>query len=124
MKDLGYGNKDTASLFCLTPVIGEVEYILRSFESWAAKKTVETSLVVGPGDSYIIPEPYGVTLVIGAWNYPFATTVGPAALAIAAGNCVALKPSEMSPHNSNVIAALFNQYLGKKSREQASIYLH
>lgn len=69
-------------------------------------------MLVGPGETYLLPEPYGVTLVMGAWNYPFATTVGPAATAIAAGNCVALKPSEMSPNTSNVMKELFEKYLG------------
>lgn len=97
----------------LIPCTGDVEYIIANFESWAEKRKVDVSLVVGPGSGYILPEPYGVTLVIGAWNYPFSTTVGPAANAIAAGNCVALKPSEMSPHNSNVMKKLFDKYLDK-----------
>ncbi len=50
-----------------------------------------------PGKSYLKPEPYGVALVIGSWNYPLATSIGPAAMAIAAGNCVVLKPSELAP---------------------------
>lgn len=59
-----------------------------------------------------MPEPLGVTLVIGAWNFPFNTGVCPAVTAIAAGNCVVLKPSEMSPHSSNIIKKLFDNYLG------------
>lgn len=112
-KDIGYGNLKTAYLFSLNPAIGEVEYTLKHFESWAKKRSVDTSLLVGPADSIILPEPFGVTLVLGAWNYPFATTIAPAASAIAAGNCVALKPSEMAPHNSNIMKALFEKYMGK-----------
>lgn len=112
-KDIGYGNAKTGNLFGLGPTIGEVEYTLKHFESWSKKRSVDTSLLVGPADSYILPEPFGVTLVIGAWNYPSATTIAPAASAIAAGNCVALKPSEMAPHNSNVMKALFEKYLDK-----------
>ena len=48
-----------------------------------------------PGKSYIQPEPYGVVLVIGAWNYPLTTSIHPVISAIAAGNCVVLKPSEV-----------------------------
>ncbi|EAR85073.1 aldehyde dehydrogenase family protein (macronuclear) [Tetrahymena thermophila SB210] len=112
-KDLGYQDPKVAKFLNLLPTIGDIEYILNNFESWAQKRSVDVSLVVGPGSGYIIPEPYGVTLVIGAWNYPFNTTVAPAANAIAAGNCVALKPSEMSPHNSNVMKKLFDKYLDK-----------
>jgi acyl-CoA reductase-like NAD-dependent aldehyde dehydrogenase len=61
--------------------------------------------------SKIRPEPYGSSLVIGAWNYALFTTVAPAAEAIAAGNCVCLKPSEMTPYTSNLIKKLFTDYL-------------
>lgn len=61
--------------------------------------------------SRIIPEPYGCSLVIGAWNYALYTTVAPAAEAIAAGNCVCIKPSEMTPYTSNLIQRLFTEYL-------------
>jgi aldehyde dehydrogenase (NAD+) len=56
-------------------------------------------------------EPLGVALVIGAWNYPVYTSIPQAATAIAAGNCVMLKPSELAPHSSGVIKKLFDNYL-------------
>lgn len=68
-------------------------------------------MLVGPAFSYIKPEPFGVALVISAWNYPVYTALPPVASAIAAGNCVVLKPSEMAPHTSNVLKALFEKYL-------------
>lgn len=58
-----------------------------------------------------MPEPLGVTLVIGSWNYPLFTSLCPLATAIAAGNCVILKPSEMTPNSSNMIRILFEKYL-------------
>ena len=66
---------------------------------------------MGPGKSYIIPEPRGVVLVMGAWNYPLFTLIPAAATCIAAGNAVILKPSELSPHTSNLIAKLFKDHL-------------
>ena len=55
----------------------------------------ETSLLIGPAKSYLMPEPLGVVLVMSAWNYPIYTAIPPLAAAIAAGNCAILKPSEM-----------------------------
>lgn len=57
------------------------------------------------------PEPYGVALVISAWNYPIYTAIPQVATAITAGNCVILKPSELAPHTSGVIKKLFDNYL-------------
>lgn len=56
-------------------------------------------------------EPLGVALVISAWNYPIYTAIPQVAAAIAAGNCVILKPSELSSHSSGVIKKLFDNYL-------------
>ena len=74
---------------------------------------MDTTLMAAPGKSYLIPEPYGVVLVIGAWNYPIFTLIPPVAQAIGAGNAVVLKPSELVPHVSNVLAKLITKYLDK-----------
>ena len=60
------------------------------------------NLVVGPGWAKLKPEPFGTALVISAWNYPYVTGLPYLAMAIAAGNCVVLKPTERAPHCSNV----------------------
>ena len=59
-----------------------------------------------PGHSYIMPEPMGVCLIIGAWNYPINLTLAPAIAAIAAGNTVVLKPSELTGSTSAVLAKM------------------
>ncbi|WP_319450264.1 MULTISPECIES: aldehyde dehydrogenase family protein [unclassified Mycobacterium] len=64
-----------------------------------------------PGRAWIEYEPFGTVLVIGAWNFPFALTLGPAVGAIAAGNTVVLKPSEVSPASSALMAELIPRYL-------------
>ena len=56
-------------------------------------------------------DPYGVVLIIGAWNYPLHLTLGPLAGAIAAGNCAVIKPSEISPHTAKAIEQLLTKYL-------------
>lgn len=62
-------------------------------------------------DKYVHPEPYGVCLIIGAWNYPFVLTLAPLIGAIAAGNCAILKPSELAPHSATAMATMVARYL-------------
>ena len=64
-----------------------------------------------PGRGWIEYEPYGTVLIIGAWNFPFALTLGPAVGALAAGNAVVLKPSEVAPASSALMAELVPRYL-------------
>lgn len=71
----------------------ELEHNIEHLSEWAKDRSVETDLLNGPAFSYIRPEPLGVALVIAAWNYPVFTAIAPVACAIAAGNCVILKPS-------------------------------
>jgi len=68
-------------------------------------------MLSGPAKSYLKPEPMGLVLVMGAWNYPVLLTIPYVASAIAAGNAVILKPSELSFHSSRVVHKIINQYL-------------
>jgi aldehyde dehydrogenase (NAD+) len=70
---------------------------------------VATNLVNLPAKSFIMPEPLGVCLIIGAWNYPYQLSFGPAIAAIAAGNTVILKPSELPIRTSQVMAKMINE---------------
>jgi len=72
---------------------------------------VSTPALIGPAWSSIEQEPLGVYLVMGSWNYPLFTSLGPAISAIAAGNCVVVKPSEMAPYSSRVIKQLITKHL-------------
>ena len=62
-------------------------------------------------DKYIHYEPYGVCLIIGAWNYPFLLTISPLIGAIAAGNCAIIKPSELAPKSAAALASMVKKYL-------------
>jgi aldehyde dehydrogenase (NAD+) len=75
----------------------------------------KTPLLVQPGKSYIVREPLGVVLVIGAWNLPIPVLLGPVVAAIAAGNAVLMKPSELAPATSALIARLIPQYLDNEA---------
>ncbi|WP_411344868.1 aldehyde dehydrogenase [Paenibacillus sp. WLX1005] len=87
-------------------VMGELDFALEHLESWAAPRQVPTSSALPDAVSTIYPEPYGVTLVIAPWNYPFQLAFGPLIGAMAAGNTSILKPSELTPTVSHVIYEL------------------
>jgi aldehyde dehydrogenase (NAD+) len=86
----------------------EIKDAVKNLKNWSAKKRVSTSILNQPGKSYIIPEPLGVCLVISAWNYPYQISLAPVIAAIAAGNTVILKPSELSSHTSAALAKIIN----------------
>ncbi|MDQ7823983.1 MAG: aldehyde dehydrogenase [Candidatus Eremiobacteraeota bacterium] len=91
-------------------VQGEIENALTCLHSWMKPKAVGTPLLLSPGSSSLHSEPYGVTLIIGPWNYPFQLMMAPLVGAVAAGNCVVLKPSEISSHTSSLLARLIPRY--------------
>lgn len=84
---------------------------LNNLREWMKPQKVQKELINKFDDAYIRYEPYGVALIIGAWNYPVQLTLLPIAGAIAAGNCVILKPSEMAPKVAAVLEELIPRYL-------------
>ncbi len=93
----------------LSLVYGEMAHAIRNVGRWSAKKRIGKSLLNFPERSYLLPEPYGVTYIAGAWNYPYQLTLVPLVSSIAAGNTAVVKPSERSPHTSQAMAALINE---------------
>ncbi len=93
----------------LSIIYHEIDLALVKVSKWAKKKKASTGLANLPGKSYILPEPYGTVLVIGAWNYPYQLSLCPAIAAIAAGCTVVLKPSEVPSRTSAVMAELINK---------------
>ncbi len=92
-------------------VTGEIKLMLKNLTKWNSTERVPTPLVAMPAKSFLMPEPLGVVCVIAPWNYPVQLLLVPAAGAIAAGNAVVLKPSEVSPNVSAVLARLVDKYL-------------
>ncbi len=99
----------------LAGVITEVEHAVKHIKKWVKPRKVSTPMVAQPGKSYILPEPLGTVLIIGAWNYPLLLLLSPLVAAIAAGNCAVLKPSEQSPNVSRVLARLVPRYLDSQA---------
>lgn len=90
-------------------VLSEISYMLRHVRSFAKEKTVRTPLAQFASRSYVKPSPYGVTLIMSPWNYPFMLTIDPLVDAIAAGNTAVVKPSAYSPHTSAVLKQLIEE---------------
>jgi aldehyde dehydrogenase (NAD+) len=75
---------------------------------------VDPSLLFAPCSSYIKYEPLGVALIMGSWNFPYFVTIKPLIMAIAAGNCAIVKPSELGPNSAAAMQALIEKYLDKR----------
>jgi aldehyde dehydrogenase (NAD+) len=93
----------------LALLYSDINEACRKLKSWSKIKRVRTNLINIPAKSRIIPEPYGVSLIIGAWNYPYQLSFAPAIAAIAAGNTVILKPSEIPANSSKAIKKIVNE---------------
>merc|ERR1719483_71037 len=91
----------------------DVIAILRNINTWTKDQQCESTPTSALDSAFIHPEPYGVALVIGAWNYPLQLCLAPVLPAIAAGNCVVIKPSEISQATAQAMADLIPQYLDK-----------
>jgi aldehyde dehydrogenase (NAD+) len=89
----------------------EAEFARKHLRQWARKRRTRLPLAMQPGRAYYQYEPLGVVLVIGPWNYPVYLALGPLVGAIAAGNCVVIKPSEHAPASSALLARLLPQYI-------------
>ncbi|MFO7673090.1 MAG: aldehyde dehydrogenase family protein [Lutibacter sp.] len=87
----------------------DIDEAIQHVKKWAKRKSVKTNLLNFPSKSYIIPEPLGVSLIIGAWNYPYQLSLAPAIAAIGAGNTIILKPSELPAESSKIMAKLINE---------------
>ena len=87
-------------------VYQEIEHALGSLAGWAKPRRVRTPLLLWPATSRVLSEPYGVALILGPWNYPFHLMVAPLIAALSAGNTAILKPSELAPATSRVLARM------------------
>ena len=101
----------------ISGVYDEIKYALGNVHSWAKPEKVETPVFLLPSKSYVQKEPYGVTLIIAPWNYPFQLLMTPLVGAIAAGNTAILKPSEISANTAAIMEKIINNAFPKE-------YLH
>jgi aldehyde dehydrogenase (NAD+) len=90
------------------PAVSEARHAMRHLRRWMKPRRVATPLALFGSRSRIVYEPKGVVLIISPWNFPLNLTFGPLVSAIAAGNCVVIKPSEMTPHTSACMAKIIS----------------
>ncbi len=102
LTELGYLNTD-------------IDYTCKHLRKWMRGKRVSQPLMAWPGKSFLHPEPLGVVLIIGAWNYPLQLLLSPLVAALAAGNCAVVKPSELAPNTADIIAKLLPDYLANEA---------
>ena len=95
------------------PAVSEARHAMRHLRRWMRPRRVRTPLALLGSRSRIVYEPKGVVLIISPWNFPVNLTFGPLVSAIAAGNCVVIKPSELTPHTSacmkQILSGLFHE---------------
>ena len=92
-------------------IAAELAFTRRRLPGWVKPERVSTPLVAQPGKSRIYREPLGVVLIIGPWNYPLQLVLVPLIGALAAGNCAVVKPSELAPATSALLAELLPEYV-------------
>ncbi len=107
-KDLGKSETEVVSTE-IGFTIHEINFVMKHLKKWMKKTRIKTNLFNLPGKSYIIQEPYGTTLIIGPWNYPFQLVMSPLVGAIAGGNTAIVKPSEISTHTAHVIEQILTE---------------
>ena len=93
----------------LALVYHEIKLAIKKVKKWAKIKKVRTNLLNFPAKSYLYPEPLGVSLIIGAWNYPYQLSLSPVVAAMAAGCTIVLKPSELPANTSAAMAKIINE---------------
>ncbi len=94
----------------LGPLYTELRHVLADLRAWMRPKKVSTPLAFFPSSSWMHREPLGTTLIISPWNYPFLLMMRPLISAMAAGNTMILKPSELTPHTAAVIGELIREH--------------
>lgn len=90
-------------------VISELKNTIKNISKWARPERVFPSILNFPSTDYIYKEPYGNVLIIAPWNYPFQLALCPLISAVSAGNKVVLKPSELTPNTSTIIAKIIEK---------------
>ena len=90
-------------------LLAEINVILKHLKQWMSPESTGINLVNLPSTGKLYPDPLGVVLIISPWNYPFQLSLIPFVGAIAAGNCVVLKPSELAPATAAIIEKIISE---------------
>ncbi len=102
--DFGHRARQETELAEIMPVIGAVRHARRHLKKWMKPRRAPTALIYRPGHNLLLRQPVGVVGVIAPWNYPYQLALAPAVAALAAGNRVMIKPSELTPRLAQLMA--------------------
>ena len=108
-------NPSESQLTEIGVVLAEVSHTISNLTSWLRPRSVRVPLALAPASASVMLEPLGVVLIISPWNYPVQLLLAPLVGALAAGNAVVLKPSELAPATSAVMARYLPRYLDSRS---------
>ena len=95
-------------------VLSEIDLYLKKLKRWSKPLKVPSPMFLFPSKSYVMSEPYGLALIISPWNYPFQLLMAPLVAAVAAGNVVAVKPSEDAPATAEVVEKIIRKVFDEK----------
>jgi aldehyde dehydrogenase (NAD+) len=113
LSDAIYADVKKSRFECYLTELGlvyqEIAEAMANVERWSRPQRISTGLMNFPASSHVIPEPLGVALVIGAWNYPYQLTLEPMIAAMSAGNTCIVKPSELPANTSAALAQIINE---------------
>ena len=90
-------------------VYEEINIMIKGLRKWSKRERKKSSIIYFPSKAYVYKEPYGVSLIIGPFNYPFQLTIAPLIGAIAGGNCAIIKPSERSKYTAKLLEKIINE---------------
>ena len=108
-QDFGRRATQETQLLELIPLLSEIRHCQKHLKGWMRPKKVSVDWTFKPARAKVIYQPLGVIGIMGAWNYPISLVLTPLANALAAGNCAMIKPSELAPATSKLIANLIQQ---------------
>ncbi len=94
--------------------MNEIKTVMKGLPKWGKVKKRKTNLINFPAKSYTFREPFGVTLIMGPWNYPFQLVMAPLIGAIAGGNCAVVKPSELAPNTAIILEKIIAETFDDK----------
>lgn len=95
-------------------ILDEIDYTIKNIKKWSKPHKVRTSIANMPSKNFVYREPYGVTLIISPWNYPFQLTMAPLIGAIAGGNTAIIKPSRKSANTTKIITSIIESNFDSK----------
>ncbi|MGL2964878.1 aldehyde dehydrogenase [Flavobacterium sp. RSB2_4_14] len=98
-------------------ILAELKFTIKNIHNWTKPKVVLPSILNFPSTDFIYKEPFGKVLIIAPWNYPYQLALCPLIAAVAAGNQVVVKPSELTPNTSRIIAKIISEVFEKNHVE-------